>query len=410
MKYPLKLKTATALACITLLSASGSSYADTQPSTAKMWEMLKKQQKQIEALKKENKLLSEKIDINAEMPAATTPKHKATTMAHSSGHGSRNSSSTSVGGYGELHYSNTNTGNEVDFHRFVLFLGHEFNSTTRFFSELEVEHAVAGDSQPGGVELEQAVIEHDLTDNLLARAGLFLIPVGILNETHEPDTFYGIELNPIEKNIIPTTWWEAGLALNGKINSGWSYDLALTSGLSTPTSGANAYLIRKGRKQVAEAPANDGAFTARLTWTGIPGVKVAATVQRQQDITQGTDSTAGGATLFETNAIIQRGAFTLRALYAQWNLDGSGPAALGRDKQKGWYIEPSYKATPKLGLFARYNRWDNNAGNSAATAIRQINYGVNYWLHENVVLKADIQRQSGASNTDGVNLGLGYQF
>ena len=44
------------------------------------------------------------------------------------------------------------------------------------------------------------------------KAGLFLIPVGILNQTHEPDTFYGVERNNVEKNIIPTTCGEGGLA------------------------------------------------------------------------------------------------------------------------------------------------------------------------------------------------------
>jgi len=406
MKHPFNLKTAAA--CLLLASISGLSYASTPPSNAKMWEMLKKQQKQIESLKKENKLLSEKININADMSNQPSqkpihkPAHKISKTV--------NSHSSSIGGYGELHYNNLDSGNEIDFHRFVLFFSHDFTNRTRFFSELELEHVISGNGKTGEIELEQAYIEHDLTNKLLARAGLFLMPVGILNETHEPNTFYGVERNPVEKNIIPTTWWEAGLALSGRINTGWSYDVALTSGLSTPTTGSNAYLIRNGRKQAAKAPANDAAITARLSWTGIPGVKISATVQRQQDITQGTDSTAGAATLFETNAVIQKGAFSLRALYAQWKLDGSGPAALGRDKQKGWYIEPAYKLTPKLGLFARYNKWDNNAGNSAATETKQTNYGINYWLHENVVFKADIQKQSGASSNDGFNLGMGYQF
>lgn len=395
----------TALASLSLLSLSSLSYA--APDIEKMWELLNKQQKQIQELQKKNKQLSEKVEINATI--AEQAETKPVTPSHdTSGHST--SGKTTVGGYGELHYNNLDNKNEIDFHRFVLFFGHEFDEKTRFFSELELEHTISGDGKGGEVELEQAFIEHDLSDTLTAKAGLFLVPVGILNETHEPNTFYGVERNPIEKNIIPTTWWEAGLGVNGKINNGLSYDVNFTSGLSTPTTGANTYLIRKGRMQVANAPANDGAMTARLKWTGMPGLELATTVQYQQDITQGTDSTAGAATLIETHGVLQKGPFTLRALYAQWNLDGSGPKAVGRDKQKGWYIEPSYKITPKLGLFARYSQWDNNAGNSALTEKKQTNVGANYWLHEDVVLKMDIQQQDGAINQDGFNLGVGYQF
>ena len=123
-------------------------------------------------------------------------------------------SATHVGGYGELHYNNLEDGNDsksrsVDFHRFVLFFAHEFNDDIRFFSEVEIEHAFisdendgSGNGSPGEVELEQAYIEFDIYDDMQIKGGIFLVPVGILNETHEPPTFYGVERNPIEKNII----------------------------------------------------------------------------------------------------------------------------------------------------------------------------------------------------------------
>ena len=100
---------------------------------------------------------------------------------------------------------------ELDLHRFVLFFGHQFTNDVRFFSELEVEHNVAGEGKNGEVEIEQAYIEWDYTDNHALKSGVFLVPVGILNETHEPDTFYGVERNAVEKDIIPSTWWEGGV-------------------------------------------------------------------------------------------------------------------------------------------------------------------------------------------------------
>jgi hypothetical protein len=323
---------------------------------------------------------------------------------------------TSIGGYGELHYNSLDSKDEIDFHRFVVFLGHRFSDSIRFFSELELEHSLVKDtsnaSGPGEVELEQAYLDFDLSDAHTARAGLFLIPVGIMNETHEPPTFYGVERNPVETNIVPTTWWEGGLGLNGRFGAGFGYDLALTSGLKVPTSGSSAYKVRDGRQKVAKADANNAAVTARFKWTGAAGTEFAATVQRQSDVTQGTvaNSVAGEATLWEAHAALARGPFGLRALYARWDLDGTGPKAVGRDEQTGWYVEPSFKLTPKFGVFARYNVWDNEAGNAAASEKKQKDLGFNYWPHENVVVKFDIQRQSGTANDDGFNLGVGYMF
>ncbi|MGL5393185.1 MAG: porin, partial [Shewanella sp.] len=145
-------------------------------------------------------------------------------------------SATTIGGYGELHYNNISDNikgtdkKEFDFHRFVLFFGHEFTPNTRFFSELEVEHSLAGEGKKGEVELEQAYIEHDFNQRYTGKAGLFLMPVGIINETHEPPTFYGVERNPVEANIIPATWWEGGAALAIKAMPGLAFDVAVTSG------------------------------------------------------------------------------------------------------------------------------------------------------------------------------------
>jgi hypothetical protein len=111
--------------------------------------------------------------------------------------------------------------------------------------------------------------------------------------------------------------------------------------------------------------------------------------------------------------VIERGPFGLRALYARWDLDGSGPESIGADEQMGYYIEPSYRFfNDKLGIFARYNQWDNAAGNSSDTEKQQWDVGLNWWPHEQVVLKADYQFQDNddGREQDGFNLGVGYEF
>ena len=391
---------ATLLATSSLASAA-------MPTPEEMWEIIQQQQREIEALKQGQKENTEKAEAAVE-------------VAEESKNASSGSASwaenTQIGGYGELHYNNLDSKKEIDFHRFVLFFGHQFTDRLRLFSELELEHSISGDGQNGEIELEQAYIEYDLTQNQHVKGGVFLLPVGILNQTHEPPTFYGVERNPVEKNIIPSTWWAGGIEFTGEVFPeavpGFSYALSVHEGLDT--NAGNNYAVRKGRQKSSEADANDLASTAQIKWTGIPGVELAAAVQYQQDVTQGNDPTAGDAWLYEAHADIQRGAFGLRALYAMWDLDGSGPKAVGADEQTGFYIEPSYRITPEWGVFARYNQWDNQAGsNGNDTEKKQYNAGVNYWPHPDVVLKADAQQQDNegtSKNDNGFNLGIGYQF
>lgn len=399
---------------------SGNAFATEPPSAEEMWRIIQAQQKEISELKAQAKQTGEKVEATGEV--IDTLQRSDGTQANPRGalgathspfdHGK--AGRTTVGGYGELHYNNlegkggASDKNEIDFHRAILFLGHEFNENIRFFSEIEYEHA--NTEANGVVELEQGFLEFDLSESARARAGMLLVPVGILNETHEPPAFYGVERNPVETNIIPTTWAVGGASLFGELGQGFSYDLAIHEGLNT--SAADNYLVRAGRQGTSEAKASDLAYTARLKWTGMPGVELAASWNRQTDLTQGTDSAAGSANLYETHGIFTRGPFALKALYAQWNLSGSGPASIGADNQSGWYIEPAYKLNDQWGLFARYNQWDNQAGDSTASEKQQTDIGVNFWPHPDVVLKADyqIQDNDNGNNQDGFNLGVGYQF
>ena len=137
---------------------------------------------------------------------------------------------TSLGGYGEIHWSNSATpvdtkvtrsstsspANEVDIHRYVLFIGHEFNEYLNFASEVEIEHAFVKDGN-GELEMEQAYLEQNLSylgiDDTFIKYGTVLMPLGIINETHEPPTFYGVDRTVVEKELNANTWWETGIML-----------------------------------------------------------------------------------------------------------------------------------------------------------------------------------------------------
>lgn len=383
-----------------LLGLFASNVANANEETDKLRQTIAEQQKVLEALEKRLDETDQKLNATAEHIEAGV-ENQAGLFAN-----------TSIGGYGELHYNNYDDSDaKIDFHRFVLFFGHEFNDSIRFFSEFELEHSIAGEGQSGEVELEQAFIEIDINDSTTSKVGLFIIPVGIINETHEPPAFYGVERNAVEKNIIPATWWEAGVSVNFNPAAGVSIDGAATSGLAV----TDNFKVRDGRQKVANANAENLAYTARIKYTAINGLELAATLQYQTDITQGgtnfsTPIDTADATLLEAHAIYQVNAFTIRALYARWDINGDEAAALGRDEQTGWYIEPSYAINEKVGVFARYAEYDNNAGNNEATEVKSTNVGVNYYLHENVVLKADYEDFGGAKDSKGFNLGVGYQF
>jgi hypothetical protein len=397
--------------------------AQKTPSMEEMWQLIQAQQAEISKLKEAAAKRDEQLQVTLVKFEETEKKVEATADVveqHSEAGVMKLAewvNNTQLGGYGEHHFNNfKHKDDEVDAHRFVLYLNHQFSDTVRLFTELEVEHGVAGEGKDGEVELEQAFIEWDFTENHRLHIGQFLVPVGILNETHEPDTFYGVERNNVEKNIIPTTWWETGVQIVGEIAPGLSYNAGVHSGLEVLADTTNenyadkGYLIRGGRQKSSEANAEDLAATARLKYTGIAGLELSATYQHQQDVTQGQENSVGAsADLIEAHVIYQSGDFGLRALYAMWDIDGADAKALGRDEQEGWYIEPSYKLTERLGIFARYSEWDNEAGLSNDTEVEQWDYGIAFWLTPRVVLKADITDTVNKAD-DAFNLGVGWSF
>jgi hypothetical protein len=384
------------------------------------WKIIQQQAAEIKALKEDAAARDKKIeitDLKVEATADSVEKVATTASAASSW-----AEKTSIGAYGELHYNkleDQKTGKDtdkIDLHRFVLFVGHEFSDSVRFFSEFEVEHSIAGEGQPGEIEIEQAFVEWDWAQNQQAKAGVFLIPIGILNETHEPDTFFGTERNKVESEIIPSTWWEGGAGLSGELAPGLRYDAAVHSGLFLDDTAR----IRSGRQKVGNAKADDYAYTARLKYTGIQGLELSATLQYQSDLFQGEEfggADSVDALLYELHAIYKSGPFGLRALYAAWDIDDGINAVTDRtdaDEREGFYIEPSYMITPKLGVALRYSEWDDvRATAGFDMKMEELMFGINYYVSPTVVLKADYQDQDaaeGRAELDGFNLGVGWSF
>ena len=413
------------------------------PSQAEMWEIIQRQQRQIKKLQRAQGGGGVITETSPASVGSASPASDST-AAYDDDYGDAGTgwwTRTSIGGYGELHWNNGQK-DEIDFHRFVLFINHDFNDWIHFFSELEVEHVIAGEGKNGEIELEQAWVRFDVMEDKFGPLSKFigyidigqmLIPAGIINEIHEPPTFFGVERNDVEKNIIPATWWEAGARIGtdsiGESGLGW--DLMVHSGLAVPTTGSSAYKIRSGRQKVSEAAAEDAAYTARVKYrpTFLPGWEVAGSYQYQEDITSRDGHDAGAddesAKLWTAHIdgkqnVTDNLELRFRALYAMWDISSTAASAIGRDQQEGWYVEPgmvydTQMWAGKFGVFYRYESFDNEAGSGDAldTEITRQSYGANWWPTENVVIKGEYREDNhydSTKNDDRWDFGLGYQF
>ena len=368
----------------------------------------------------------QRVQIAEEQLDATADVVERLGQGGASGGGEQWFANTTLAGYGELHYNNLDADapnrdlKEADFHRFVVFLGHRFSDRLAMHSEIEIEHAFVADSASGSntgeLELEQAFIDYRVDDAHVVRAGQFLLPFGILNETHEPPTFFGVERNDVENVIIPGTWWEAGVGASGNYANGLGWDFAMHSGLKIPVTGSNAFRVRSGRQKVANASARDLAYSGRLRYRPMPGLDLAASVQYQGDASQVARDGLDEAWLYSLSGDLRLGGFGLRALWSEWKFEGDAIEAAGVDEQKGWYVEPSWRFGTPMGETGVYVRFSDVDGARAADRFEQWEFGVNYWPIEDVVLKADIRRREHDLTTeegrdfDGFDLSVGYQF
>jgi hypothetical protein len=173
---------------------------------------------------------------------------------------------TAVGGYGELTLNvPSNDAAIVDLRRVVLFVGHNFNEHLRFYSELEVEHAVTSAADRGEFEVEQAYLDGLFTRRFNLRGGLIIMPVGIINVYHEPPTFNGVDRPQVDTLVIPSTWREPGLGVFGELATGLTYQLYLVNGLDANGFSASDG-VADGHQEAQLARARDFGFVGRLTY------------------------------------------------------------------------------------------------------------------------------------------------
>lgn len=352
----------------------------------------------------------------------------------------RGSEATSFFGYGEFNYNrfrDSERTSKADLRRFVFGFGHRFNDRLSFNSEVELEHAIASAEDRGEIEMEQAYLDYRFSDAINAKGGLFLIPLGLLNLTHEPPTYYGVERNEVETRIIPTTWRELGFGVHGLLGTqGLRYDVGVTTGfnagmLDNPNTG-----IRSGHQEGAQADARDLSVYGALNYQR-PGLLFGGGLFTGNTGQNGqADAALRGVnarlTLWDLHAKYLFAGWDLQALYAKGTLgdadrvNGVTSAAAtpfaAPKSMKGWYGQAAYHVYRRGDLdiapFARVERIDIQQQEDAALGVFQDpknqerirTFGVNFYVHPQVVLKADMQRYSTDRTRDRLNFGLGYMF
>ncbi len=338
--------------------------------------------------------------------------------------------STTLGGYGELHYNEPDgsAAGTLDFHRFVLFIGHSFNERLSFKSELEVEHTKIEGGTGGEVALEQAYLDYHASEGFGLRAGILLPPVGIINQYHEPPTFHGVERPNVERVIIPTTWREAGAGIYGRPTPGVSYQLYVVAGLRAKDFTGDEG-IREGRQEAAESTPVNPSLTGRIDYTAVAGLRLGGSFFAGNS-TEGASFGGGMVTLLSGDLQYDAGRFSLRALGATASIADAEAINLAygndvADRLYGFYVEGAYDVMPllcaeseaSLSPFIRYEKYNTQASVTGFTASpvndrHDITVGATLRPTYNTAVKVDYQFFDNAAGSDAkaLNLGIGYFF
>ncbi len=433
--------------CLLLLAASPAPAQAEDRSDREL-----RQQDEIDALRRQLAVVVDEVTrLRAEMGVPATEPLEGTHGAHGMGPAASKvygaTRGISLGGYAEAVYRNrvgdaSGDGDDVsDFTRAVLYVGYKFSDRLVFNSEIEFEHAST--SEAGSVSVEMATLDFLLRPELNLRAGLMLLPMGLVNEVHEPPFYFGTQRPEVERRIIPSTWRENGIGIFGDLGEELSYRVYVVNGLDASGFGSSG--LRGGRQKGSETLAEDLGVVARLDWHAADGLELGASVYsgdsgHDQMFTQpGMGPTvklpATRTTIWEAHADWRSGPWRARALYAQAHLDDArdlsrdlalasgAPVAeemIGGYGEVGLDLLQWLSPGSELGLeaFFRFEYLDtqhevpSGFTRDRSQPRRLFIPGLQFRPHPNVVLKLDYRNiDPFTGNTaDEISLGMGLVF
>ncbi len=357
----------------------------------------------------------------------------------------------SIGGYGEMFYaSKEDATNTADVYRFVPYIGYRFSDDIILNVELEFEHGGSGNTatkpagstgKDGKVIVEFMYLDFLINDALNIQVGHVLTPMGLVNLRHEPTLFNTVQRPNVEKYLIPSTWHSTGVLAYGNIgDSGFKYNAGLIQALDfdTTTAGEKG-TIRDARLGSSNNGAmNNIAFVGRLDYTGTAGLLAGASLY-YGSATQGTVS-GPTALMYDAHLAYENAGFKAKAVYSATHIDdadklaanGVNTSGQATEEANGYYVNLEYDVLAsmnseyKLPVFVQYdyiNPNDKVVDGTGATVVGDVDaesttttIGVNFFPHEQVVLKADyamIEYENQATtkkDQDILSLSVGFIF
>lgn len=345
-------------------------------------------------------------------------------------------SALSFAGYGEFSFTQNSGRTDIaDAYRAVLYAHYRFDERWSFHSEVELEHASTsaesgGTDEAGEVSLEFGYLEYAIDVAWSLRAGLVLVPLGLVNEDHEPTRFLAATRSLTETRIVPTTWSELGVEAIGTLGC-CEVRGFFGTGLDGEEFGAAG--LRDGRQHGNRVAADDFALALRADCDCGFGLRLGAGGFYQQ---AGQDGLARDGTtpipeldtgIAEVHAEWRHGPWQARGLFANAFCDDAAEfdAATGEglaERLAGWYCEAGCDVAtwwwPDRGVsvipFVRYERIDTQADVPAGVAAdpamdsRVWTFGVDVKPDDRIVFKVDFENRG--DGPDRFHVGMGYVF
>jgi hypothetical protein len=450
---------ALAAACL----AASSVYAADAPNTVneeRLEQQITQMQQQLDLLKTQQQQLKAQNEALAAQQQQQAAQVQAASAATPKG---GISPDLSLWGYGEIYYTHPihdSSLTEFDLARAVFGIGYQFDERTVFNSEFEIEHAVASSDDAGEFEVEQFYVDHQLADWASVKAGLFLMPFGLLNEHHEPTNYYGVQRNFVETLIIPSTWREGGVGFHGTTPGGLTWDVGLTTGVNingwnnNPEDPLYRTALQLGNNGVGPLAATHQELSLAngqnlsqylsLNYSGVPGLLVGAAVSTglaaKPTVPAGLPNER--VTLWEGHARWTPGAADLSAVYARGTISNTAPYNLANagvsnplpSEFLGYYLQGAYTVWQRGGIrlspFVRWEHYDMGASFDGIppgfTTVpaglasdgqpwpqpndRVWTFGANFYINPHVVFKADYQTFDVNSDLSRFDLGMGLNF
>jgi hypothetical protein len=286
------------------------------------------------------------------------------------------------------------------------------------------------------VYVEQAYLKYKLNENANILAGLMLVPMGIINEYHEPTTYYGVERPNVDNVIVPTTWRELGVGVSGNIQSAsLKYQAYLFNGFKSYAGGAGIIKgsngLRSGRQKGAESTVNSPNFSTKFDYYGIAGLRlgVSGYFGKTQTDDSSIEASTVGVSMLGFDARYKYNNLELRGQYIHTNLSDTEDynTLTGKDlgsKMTGFYGEIAYgfdlKGEEKLTPFLRYEKYNTHAG-TEGTLVKnkaydknELIFGLNYKVANGAAFKIDYQlvnnAVSGSDTAKQFNAGVAVWF